>query len=343
MRKLLNTLYITNPDAYMTRDGDNIVIKVNDMEIGRRPIHILENIVCMNYVGLSPTLIKLCTDNKVGVIFLNNYGQFMGRIQGKVNGNVLLRREQYRIADNENQSLNLAKTFIIAKIVNGRKIINRALRDHNDVIDSTLLKYVEENMKNSISKIRECNNANELRGIEGDISKLYFKGINELILKQKEHFYFRERTRRPPTDNFNALLSFAYTLLTNEMVNALETVGLDPYVGFLHTDRPGRVSLALDLIEELRSYMADRFVLSLINLKQINDKHFIVKENGGVILTEDARKIFLSAWQKKKLEKIVHPFIDETIEIGLIPYTQALLLSRFIRKDIEGYPPFFVK
>lgn len=342
MRKLLNTLYITNPDAYLSKDGENIVVKVNDEEVGRRPIHILEGIVCFNFTGMSPPLIKLCAENNVTVSFLNQYGTFLGRTQGKVNGNVLLRRTQYRVADDSLKSLEISRNFIIGKITNGRKVINRAIRDHSDVVNEVLLSDIQIKMYNSIEKIYSCKNSDELRGIEGEIAKYYFLGINELILQQKEEFYFSERSRRPPLDKFNALLSYAYTLMTHEMQSALETVGLDPYVGFFHTDRPGRVSLALDMIEELRSYIADRFVLNLINRKQICSDDFVVKENGGILMRDEAKNTFLSSWQKKKQEIIEHPFIHEKIEYGLIPYVQASLMARFLRGDIEEYPPFFI-
>lgn len=342
MRKLLNTLYITNPDAYLSKDGENIVVKVKDEEIGRRPIHILEGVVCFNFNGMSPALMRLCSQHGVTVSFLSQYGNFLGKVQGEVNGNVLLRRTQYRIADDKEKSLNISRNFIIGKVVNGRKVINRALRDHGDVVNNDLLLAIQEKMNNSIDKIRNCSTEDELRGIEGEISRAYFQGFNEMILQQKDNFFFIERSRRPPRDNLNALLSYAYTLITYEMGSALETVGLDPYVGFFHTDRPGRVSLALDMIEELRAYIADRFVLSLINRKQINEDGFVSKENGGILMKDETKKIFLSAWQKRKQEIIVHPFIQEKIEFGLIPYVQACLMARFIRGDLEEYPPFFV-
>lgn len=342
MRKLLNTLYITNPNAYLSKDGENIVVKINDEEIGRRPIHILEGVVCFNFNGMSPALMKLCGQHGVTVSFLSQYGNFLGRVQGEINGNVLLRRTQYRIADDNEKSLDISRNFIIGKVVNGRKVINRALRDHSNVVNDDLLLGIQEKMSNSIDKIKNCFSSDELRGIEGEVSRAYFQGINELILHQKKAFFFKEISRRPPLDNLNALLSYAYTLITYEMSSALETVGLDPYVGFFHTDRPGRVSLALDMIEELRSYMADRFVLSLINRRQINEDGFVPKENGGILMKDETKKAFLSSWQKRKQDIIEHPFIHERIEFGLIPYVQACLMARYIRGDIEAYPPFFV-
>jgi len=342
MRKLLNTLYITNPNAYLSRDGDNIVIKVDDNEVGRRPIHILESIVCFTYNGISPSLMKLCSTYRVSVCFANQYGSFSGRIQGKINGNVLLRRTQYRVADDEEKSLEISKVIILAKVVNSKKIVNRVLRDHKDKVDNVLLECIQVKLKDSIESIPNVKDYDSLRGIEGDSARTYFQSFNELILKQKEDFFFVGRNRRPPQDNVNALLSFAYTLIANEVASALETVGLDPYVGFFHTDRPGRVSLALDMMEELRAYLGDRFVLSIINRKQLDCNGFIKKENGGVLMTDDARKAFLEAWQKRKQEIIKHPFLKENIEIGLIPYAQAMLMARFLRGDLEAYPPFFI-
>ena len=342
MRKLLNTLYITNPEAYLARDGENIVVKVADKEVGRRPIHILENIVCFHYTGMNGALLRLCCDHGVGVSFLDQHGNFCGRVQGKVNGNVLLRRAQYRLADEEIKALQIAKHFILGKLVNCKKTINRGLRDHADKVDVNLLNQVAEKMSQAIEHVKTVASFDSLRGIEGETARAYFQGFNELILQQKENFYFQERSKRPPRDNVNAMLSYAYTLLAVDMRNALETVGLDPYVGFLHSDRPGRAGLALDMMEELRAYLGDRFVLTLINRKQVTEKSFLKKENGGVLLEAEMRKEFITAWQKRKQDEIEHPYLQEKVEIGLIPYVQAMLMARFIRGDLDAYPPFFV-
>jgi CRISPR-associated protein Cas1 len=326
----------------VSRDGENVVIKVNNSEVLRRPIHILEGIVCFNYVGISPKLMNLCVENNVGIAFVNEYGKFMARVNGKVKGNVLLRRTQYRYADDKDKSLEISKNFIVGKIVNCKSVVNRAIRDHSSTIDVKNMKYTLEKLSSALENIKKAINDDELRGIEGEAAKTYFSSFNNLILQQKEDFYFTERSRRPPKDYLNAMLSYAYTLLTYEMESALETVGLDPYVGFLHTDRPGRVSLALDMIEELRPYMAERFIISLINRKQISPEGFIVKESGGIIMDKDTKNIFLTAWQKRKQEEITHPFLNEKIEIGLLPYVQAMLMARFLRNDLESYPPFFM-
>jgi CRISPR-associated protein Cas1 len=342
MRHLLNTLYVINPEAYIGHERENVVVRIEDKIVLRRPIHILESIVCFNYVGISPKLMDLCTKNNVSVSFLNLNGRFMAKLTGKTRGNVLLRRTQYRYADDEEKSLRLAKNFIIGKIVNCRSVLKRAMRDHPYSVNQELFNNVIEKQSHAINALQTTNHFDEIRGIEGDIAKLYFSLFNDLILHQKKDFSFTGRSRRPPLDNVNALLSYAYTLLTHEMTSALETVGLDPYVGFLHTDRPGRVSLSLDMIEELRPYIADRFVLSLINRRQLTQSDFIKKESGGIVLTDDARVKFLDSWQKRKREKIIHPFIKEQIEIGLLPHVQAMLLSRYLRGDIDNYPPFFM-
>ena len=342
MRNLLNTLYVTNPDSYISRDGENVVIKVDNIEVLRRPIHILEGIICFNYVGMSPKLMSLCVENNIEVSFLNEYGKFMARVTGKVKGNVLLRRTQFRYSDDKEKSLKIAKNFIIGKIINCKSVISRAVRDHSDSVNINKMRHTLEKLTSSLENVKIAIDSDELRGIEGEAARTYFSSFNNLILQQKEDFYFTERSRRPPMDNINALLSYAYTLLTYEMESALETVGLDPYVGFLHTDRPGRVSLALDMIEELRPYIAERFVISLINRKQISSKGFIAKESGGIIMDKDTKNIFLTAWQKRKQEEITHPFLNEKIEIGLLPYVQAMLMARFLRNDIDEYPPFFM-
>lgn len=343
MRKLQNTLYITNPDATLGRDGENIVVQIDGKEVGRRPIHILEQIVCFNYTGMNSALMKLCARQGITVSFLTSHGEFAGSMHNPVTGNVLLRREQYRIADDVKRALPVARNYIAAKITNSRKTLQRTLRDHGSVVDKEMIQAVVAKLLASAEAAQLADNFDSLRGIEGDSAKAYFSVFDQMILQQKEHFYFHERNRRPPKDLTNALLSFAYSMLTTECQSALETVGIDPYVGFFHTDRPGRVSMALDLMEELRAYRADRFVLSLINRKQITAKDFVQKESEGVLLTDDGRRKFIEEWQKRKMDTIEHPFLHETVEIGLLPYVQAMLLARFIRGDIEAYPPFFVQ
>ena len=342
MRKLLNTLYVTTPESYLARDGENVVIRVNNEDKFRIPIHNLEGIVCFGYPGASPRLMQLCSDNNVGLSFLTPQGKFLARVNGRVRGNVLLRRTQYRRADSPRESLEIAKSFITGKIVNCRTVLGRGIRDHGDVIDCDKVRAVDALLIENLLKIENCSSADTLRGIEGNCAKFYFIMLDDLILRQKEDFYLVERNRRPPLDNMNALLSFLYTLLAHEVESALETVGLDPYVGFFHTDRPGRASLALDMMEELRPFMAERLALNLVNMRQINGDDFLKKENGGVIMTDSGRKEVIGAWQKRKRDVITHPYLNEKIPIGLLPYVQAMLMARFLRGDIDGYPPYFM-
>ncbi|HQN91172.1 MAG TPA: type I-C CRISPR-associated endonuclease Cas1c [Methanoculleus sp.] len=342
MRKLLNTLYVTTPDAYLARDGENLVVRIGNEEKFRIPIHNLEGVVCFGYMGASPHLMRLCSENNVGLSFLTPSGKFLARVSGRVRGNVLLRRTQYRKADNRLESLEISKSFIIGKIVNCRTILGRGIRDHSAVIDCDRVRGVDALLIENLLKIEGCDSADTLRGIEGNCAKFYFVALDDLILRQKDDFYMHERNRRPPLDNMNTLLSFLYTLLAHDVESALETVGLDPYVGFFHTDRPGRPGLALDMMEELRPYMADRLALNLVNLNQVNGDDFYKKENGGVIMKDDGRKTVIAAWQKRKQDMITHPYLNEKIPIGLLPYVQAMLMARFLRGDIDGYPPFFM-
>ncbi|MDO4542774.1 MAG: type I-C CRISPR-associated endonuclease Cas1c [Bacillota bacterium] len=343
MRKLRNTLYITSPEAYLSRDGDNIVVKIGNKEVARRPVHILENIVCFNYTGMNGALLRLCAEHNVGVSLMDARGRFCGRFQGEVNGNVLLRRRQYRVADAADGALAIAKNIILGKIANSRKTLGRSLRDHSDKVNTQEVEEAIALLTDSIERVKEAPNADLLRGLEGQAAKIYFSVLNNLILQQREDFSFDKRSKRPPLDPFNAMLSYVYTLLTIDCQNALETVGLDPYVGFFHTDRPGRAGLALDIMEEFRSYLGDRFVLSLINRRQITAADFQQKESGAVLLEDDGKKTLLGAWQKRKQDVIEHPFLKEKVEAGLLPYVQAMLLSSFLRGDIEEYPPFFVR
>ncbi|MCX7842349.1 MAG: type I-C CRISPR-associated endonuclease Cas1c [Clostridia bacterium] len=343
MRRLLNTLYVTTPEAYIAKEGENILIKVKEETVFRFPIHNLEGIVCFGYTGASPGAMHLCCEKGVGLSFLSESGRFLGRVTGEVSGNVLLRRKQYRWADNDSERLRLAKRFVAAKLFNSRSVLQRCIRDHESAIDSGKLLKVSGYMKSMFERIENAGNVDVLRGIEGEAANLYFSCFDELIISQKDCFVFEDRNRRPPTDNVNALLSFIYTLLAHECTSALEAVGLDPQVGFLHCDRPGRSSLALDIMEELRAYLGDRLVLSLINRKQVSKSGFLKKENGAVIMNDETRKEVLSAWQTRKKDEIEHPFLGEKIPVGLIPYVQAMLLARNLRGDLEDYPPFLWK
>lgn len=343
MRKLLNTLYVTTPDAYLSLDGENVVVLKNEETKIRVPVHNLESIVSFGYTGASPALMGKCAEENIALIFLTPQGRLLCRVTGKSRGNVLLRRQQYRIADRPEQSLFVAQNCILGKVYNSKHVVDRALRDHALRVDAERLRMVSGQLEDSLLLIKNADNLDSLRGYEGEAASRYFSVFDELILQQKSEFIFSTRNKRPPLDNVNAMLSFVYTLLTHEVAAALETVGLDSYVGFLHTDRPGRVSLALDMMEELRPFFADRFVLSMINKRIVNGKGFTRQENGAVYMDDGTRREILRCWQERKQEKVKHPFLNETVEWGLIPYVQAMLLARYIRGDLDGYPPFMWK
>lgn len=343
MKKLLNSLFITSPDVYLTLNGENIVVKKEEERIGRVPLHNLEAIYTFGYSGASPSLMGACAERNISLVFFTRNGRFLARVIGESRGNVHLRKVQYRLSDSEELSTAIAKNFIIGKVYNNKWILERTTRDYPLRIDVSLFKEVSKSLSESILKIRNVSDLELLRGYEGQAAIVYNKVFDQMILQQKEDFFFKGRNRRPPLDNVNAMLSFAYTLLANDVAASLEGIGLDAYVGFLHRDRPGRVSLALDLMEELRGVYADRFVLSLINKKIVNKNDFVTKENRAVIMTDDARKKFLKAWQDKKQEKITHPFLGEKISWGLVPHVQSMLLARYIRGDLDEYPPFLWK
>jgi len=340
MRKLLNTLYITTPEAYLAKDGLNVVVSVNKEELFRIPIMNIEGIVTFGYMGASPGLMKLCMDNGVSLVFMSPQGHFIGRIQGTTKGNVLLRKQQYHMSEDENIALHLSKLFVAGKIFNSRNILRRFIRDNgmDEKVEHAAkqLNWIRESAMNA-----DCMDI--LRGEEGHAANVYFGVFDHLILHQKTDFSFSGRSRRPPKDEVNAMLSFVYTLIANDMAAALESVGLDPYVGFMHTLRPGRTSLALDMMEELRAYLGDRLVLSMINRKQVTKKDFIRQGDESVLMTDGCRKELISTWQKRKKETIEHPYLKENIPIGLLPYVQAKLLSRFLRNDLDDYPVFLMR
>jgi CRISPR-associated protein Cas1 len=343
MRKLLNTLYVTQPDAYLSLDGDNVVLLKEKNMLGRLPLHNLESIISFGYTGASPALMGYCARRNISISFLTQSGRFLARVIGQSRGNVVLRKTQYRISENETESVKIARNFIVGKIYNNKWVLERITREHPLRVDVGQFKSISRLFSSILQEVRNCDSLESLRGWEGQAALNYNKVFDQMILQQKDSFIFHGRSRRPPRDNVNAMLSFAYTLLANDTASALESVGLDAYVGFLHQDRPGRASLALDLIEELRGIFADRFVLTLINRKEVAAGDFYRKENGAVLMTEDVRKLFLKAWQEKKQEKITHPYLGEKISWGLVPYAQSLLLARFLRGDLDEYPPFLWK
>lgn len=340
MRKLLNTLYVTTPESYMSKDGMNVVITVKQQEVFRIPIINIESIVTFGYMGASPGLMKLCSDNGVSLTFLSPNGRFVSRVQGQTHGNVLLRMAQYYLADETEKSLHVAQLIVAGKIQNYRNVLRRYIRDYGEDNEVENISKALDNSKRDALRSRD---KKELMGIEGLAANHYFSVFHKLILQQQDDFPFNGRNRRPPKNAVNAMLSLSYTLLANDTTAALETVGLDPYVGIFHAIRPGRTSLALDIMEEMRAYIGDRFVLSLINRRQITASDFIYQGEKGVVLTEKGRKTFLTAWQNRKKETIQHPYLNEKIPIGLLPYVQAMLFARYVRNDIDDYPVFLFK
>lgn len=343
MRRLLNTLFALSENAYLSLDGENVVVSQDRQETARFALHTLEGILCFSYAGASPALMGGCAERGISLAFFTPRGRFLARIAGETRGNVLLRQQQYRAADDPFASCRYARDFLLGKVYNARWVLERATRDHPQRVPVGRLKALSGQLAAALPRIQDAMTAEELRGIEGEAAQRYFDGFDSLILQQRETFAFSGRSRRPPLDPVNALLSFAYTLLARECAAALEGVGLDPYVGFLHRPRPGRTSLALDLMEELRPVCADRFVLSCINQKQLTAKHCQRQESGAVLLTDEGRRAFLTAWQQRRQQTIQHPFLGEKIPWGLVPHVQALLLARTLRGDLDCYPPFFWK
>ncbi len=340
MKRLLNTLYVTTQGAYLCQEGETVKVQVEGKTVLRLPIHTLNGVVCFGQVSCSPPLMGMCAERNVKISFLTEYGKFLARVEGPVSGNVLLRREQYRRADDEGAAADIARAVVIAKIANCRTVLQRVLRDHSNHPDPEPVRQAIARLARILDKTREPLPLEIVRGREGEAANVYFGVFNHLIVAQKDGFFFHERSRRPPLDRMNALLSFLYTLVTHDVRSALETVGLDPAVGYLHRDRPGRPGLALDLMEEFRPVFADRLALSLVNRQQIKEKGFKETETGAVMMDDDTRKGLLVAYQKRKQEEIQHPFLGEKVAIGLLPHVQAMLLARHLRGDLDGYPPF---
>ena len=343
MRHLLNTLYVLSPESYLQLDNENIVVKNKTCEMARIPLLTLESIYCFSYGGATPALMGECVDRGINLVFYSPTGKFLARAVGYERGNILLRMTQFRISDNKELSCTIGKNFILGKVYNAKWVLERATRDHPDRVPVEMIKKSSTMLTDAMEEIKACTDLDALQGIEGKAAQVYFQCFDYLILQQKEDFIFCDRVRRPPLDRVNALLSFAYSILTRECEAALEGVGLDPYMGFVHRQRPGRRSLALDLIEELRASYADRFVLYCINQRIVRPGHFTIQQNGAVMLNEDGRKAFFSEWQKRKQDSITHPFLKEKICWGLVPHVQALLLARTLRGDLAEYPPFFWK
>lgn len=346
MRRYLNTLYVTTEGAYVRKDGANVVVEVEGTERLRVPVHMLGGLVAFGRVGLSPPLMGFCLEQGITITHLTENGRFLARIEGAVSGNVLLRRAQYRSADDAEACAALVRAIVTGKCVNQRSVVRRALRDHGASLvagASAALEAAELRLTDIARRAGRPAGVDELRGLEGEAAAVYFGIFDHLILSEDAAFRFTGRSRRPPLDPVNALLSFVYTLLVHDCRAALETVGLDPAAGFLHALRPGRPSLALDLMEEFRPNMADRLVLSFINRGQVGAAAFRRMEGGAVLLAEAARKDVLVAWQERKKDDLVHPFLEERVAVGLLPHVQAQLLARWLRGELDAYPAMIWK
>jgi len=343
VRRHLNTLYVTTENAWLRKDGENVVVRIEGAERGRAPLHLLGGIVCFGTVGMSPALMGHCAELGVRISFMGRNGRFLARVEGPVSGNVLLRRAQYRIADSPEATVALVRNLVAGKVSNQRTVVRRALRDHAGRMSEGARERLEEaarRLKDVVRRAVRPDSADALRGLEGEAARLYYGTFGDLVRRDDAVFAFPRRSRRPPMDPMNALLSFLYALLTNDCRSALETTGLDPAVGFLHRERPGRPSLALDLMEELRPVLADRVALSLVNRRQLDAADFVTAVSGAVSLSDDARKTVLTAYQERKRTELTHPFLKEKTTLGLTPFVQATLLARRLRGDLGGYPPF---
>ncbi|MDO9461711.1 MAG: type I-C CRISPR-associated endonuclease Cas1c [Alphaproteobacteria bacterium] len=344
MKKLLNTVYVTTRGASLRKDGENLVVEADGVERGRVPLHMLASVVLFGGIYVSPALMQACAAAGITFVLLDRIGRFQARIEGPVTGNVLLRRAQYRASDLPDE---IVRSIVLGKVSNQRAVLMRSLRDYGAEMSDTArtgLTAATQRMAHILRRVsRGADSLDILRGAEGEAAALYFGVFNHLIRSPDAEFRFIGRSRRPPLDPTNALLSFLYTLLTHDCRSAAESVGLDPAVGFLHRDRPGRPGLALDLMEELRPVLADRLVLSLINRRQLRARDFETQDSGAVFLTDEARKTVLTAWQERKKQERRHPFLEETAPLGLVPYLQAQLLARHLRGDLDAYPPWFWK
>jgi CRISP-associated protein Cas1 len=344
VRKHLNTLFVTTPGSYLAKEGECVLVRVDGADKARIPVHTLGGVVCFGQVSCSPQLLAHCAENGVAVSFMTEHGRFLARLQGPVSGNVLLRREQYRWADDPAASARMASFILTGKIANARNVLLRAARDHGDDGRGDVLRGAAGTLGVCLQRVQSAGpSLDEVRGIEGEAAASYFGGFDALITSTDAAFRFTGRNRRPPLDPVNCLLSFLYTLLVHDIRGALECVGLDPAVGFLHRDRPGRPGLALDILEEFRAVVADRLALSLINLGQVKSKGFKTLESGAVLMSDDTRKDVILAYQKRKQESVEHSFLGEKMPVGLLWHTQALLLARYIRGELDGYPPYIRK
>lgn len=341
MKRLLNTLYVTTDGAYLARQRETVLVRVEHETRLQIPIHVLDGIIAFGHVSASPGLMELCGDKGVALSFFSTTGRFMARVEGPVSGNVLLRRTQFRAADNPDRTSALARSFLIGKIANARSVLRRSIRDRADE-DFPDIQFASIRIARLLRRLQAIHPLEELRGIEGEAARLYFSVFDQLIIRD-EGFTFEGRSKRPPLDKVNAMLSFVYSLLAHDAASALEGVGLDPAVGFLHRDRPGRPSLALDLLEEFRPTLGDRLVLTLINRGQVHPEGFKIGETGAVWMNDKTRKTVITAYQQRKKDEVTHYFLDEKVPVGHLMHIQARLLARHLRGDLDAYPPFFWK
>lgn len=339
MKKLQNVLYILTPESYLYIQGECICVKVAGEERVRVPSHTIESIVFLTNTTISTPLVRFCGESGITVSFMDDFGRFQGRVYGKTSGNVLLRMKQYQSSHDADFCSKIVCSILAAKIVNSRNTLQRAAREQNNEEAVVLLKRAAEDITKIAEALSPKISVDSMRGIEGLTASYYFGAFDHMVKVNKDSFFMNNRNRRPPTDNINAILSFLYALLKNDICAALESVGLDPAVGWLHAVRPGRPSLALDLMEELRSPLCDRLALSLINLRQLQPKDF-ESDIGSVKMTDNGKRTIIEAWQQRKREEITHPFLNEKICIGLIPHVQSQLLAKYLRGDIDAYPPF---
>lgn len=339
MKKLLNTLYVLTPESYLFCRNENICVRIGGEDKIAVPALALESIVCFGQMTVSTPLLEFCGKRGISITFLTQNGQFMGRFYGPVSGNVLLRKQQYASLQNETFCKELVRTILFAKLQNSKLVLARAARTDKIESGKAFLQQGAEQLREAAENLAACDSVDSMRGIEGAAATAYFSRMDEMLAGNPGGFRFETRSRRPPRNEVNAALSFTYMLLTNEMQSAMETVGLDPAAGYLHTLRPGRASFALDLLEELRAPLCDRFVISLFNKKQLSAQDFEQNEE-AVYLNERGRKTLLTAWQKRRGEEIIHPFLGEKVQIGMIPYVQAMLFARVLRGDLDMYPPF---
>lgn len=343
MKRHLNTLFVTTQGAYLAKERETVCVRVEGETKLRLPLLNLEGIVCFGNVSISPFLLGKCGEKGVHVSMLSSHGRFLARVVGKTSGNVLLRREQYRRADEPAGSAEIARSILLAKLLNSRHVVQRSLRDRPAEEGDDPRAAAVTMLAALVGELDRAPHLDALRGVEGAAARAYFSAFDRLVSPQSEGFRFRGRNRRPPTDPVNALLSFLYTLLRHDVTAALESVGLDPQVGFLHRDRPGRTGLALDLMEELRASFTDRLALTLINRRQVRAEGFETGETGGVVMDEATRKTVLVAYQEKKQTEIEHPFLGEKLTMGTLFHVQALLLARHLRGDLDAYPAFVAK